>query len=70
MRFGCPPNHRARYRRKTMDLGTYKEFKFNGIHYRVWNNGDIERYDGGSIGYTKTHSLAVRAEARRLGLVS
>jgi len=53
-----------------MDLGTYKEFKFNGIHYRVWNNGDIERYDGGSIGYTKTHSLAVRAEARRLGLVS
>ncbi|NUX58677.1 hypothetical protein [Paraburkholderia youngii] len=47
-----------------------REFRFNGILYRATPHGTIERYDGGSLGYTPTASLAVYNEARRLGLIA
>jgi hypothetical protein len=44
----------------------YEEFDFLGSHYRVWPNGEVDRYDGPKLGWNQTHSLQVILEGQRV----
>jgi len=46
-----------------------KEFVWMGETYRVWPDGQIERYDGPKLGWNLTGSSIVRSQARQLGLI-